>query len=187
MPPLYTVNGRPTAEAWCGQGPGAIGTTIGFDVPGYDRAWIVVAQDGRITFDGPMDLPMPLYTLRCPEDLGLFYTVAYDITAQGTRGNRIGQTQINVKVVPGPSPSGGPSGVPNPVPAPNGTPPPIGQPLYVPPQIIETGSRPGPTFYEEPEPEQAGFFANVDLTTVALLALGALVVLPPLFSRRRGY
>lgn len=181
MPPEYTVSGSPTSQAWCGTGPGAVGTTIGFDVPGYSRAWIIAAQNGRIAFDGPMDLPMPPYTLRCPDDIGFWQTAAYEITPQGTRGNVIGQTTLNVKTASGTVPgTTAPPGVP---PAPTGTPPPMGGTLYT-PTLVETGGD-GVTFQEEQEAQQAGF--GLDLTTIALLALGALVVLPQLFSRRRGY
>jgi hypothetical protein len=165
--PVYTVNGQPVSRVSCGQ-------TIGFDVPGYSQAWVIVAQNGQTTFDGPMSLPMPPYRLRCPDDVGDFQVAAYELV-NGQRGNVIGATRITVDAEQVQM-----------VPAPNGTPPPMGQPLYAqPPQIIETigGGGPPLQFEDEPAPEP-GFFASMDLTTVALLAIGALVVLPLL--RRKG-
>lgn len=171
--PIYTVGGQPAPTAVCGE-------VIGFDVPGYPQAWIIVYQDGRSTFDGPMNLPMSPYALRCPNDVGFFQVAAYEIV-NGQRGNVIGQTSIRVTAPSQPIPGQLPPGntlVPSPVPG--STPPRMGEPPY----IIEGGVPYGPTFENEPEPE-SGFF-GMDSTTLALLALGALVVLPPLLSRRKG-
>lgn len=173
--PVYTVGGQPVSNTSCGQ-------VIEFDVPGYEQAWVIVAQDGRITFDGPMPLPMQPYQLRCPQDVGNFQVAAYALV-NGSRGNLIGATRIQVSAAPvSPGPTGSLPITPL---TPSGTPPPMGQPHYTPPMILETGG-PGTTFIEEPEAEEPGFFASLDLTTVALIGVAALVVLPPLLSRRRG-
>lgn len=176
--PVYSIAGVPSSEGVCGSSGGS---TIGFDVPGYARAWIIVAQNGRITFDGPMDLPMPPYQLKCPQDIGYFQTAAYEITPGGQRGNVIGATQFTVRdAMATPTPQTPPY-----VPVPSGTPPPIGSPPYTPPPIIETGGGGAPIQFVEPT--EASAFGGFDLTTLALIAIGAIVVLPPLFaSRRKG-
>lgn len=131
----YTLDGQPTSEAYCGANGGS---TIGFDFPGITRAWVVVAQDGHTTFDGPMDLPMPPYTLRCPDDIGYFQAEAYEITDQGDRGGMLGQTSIAIRPIDGDIPV-----------------------------------------------QQASLF-GLDMSTVGMLALGAIVILPTLFHRKRG-
>lgn len=173
--PVYTVNGQPVSTVKCGD-------TIGFDVPGYPHAWVVVAQDGHITFDGPMDLPMPPYTLRCPDDVGFFQVGAYVLTPDGKRGAVIGSTSITVNqsiapVVVNRSNGGTP-------PAPGATPPIIGGTPYTPSQIIETGAPAPPIQFNDTSEQPVGFEWN--LTTIAIAAVAALVILPPLFRKQRG-
>lgn len=183
MQPVYSIAGIPATEGVCGPSGGSV---IGFDVPGYSRAWIIVAQNGKITFDGPMELPMPQYQLRCPQDIGYFQTAAYEITPGGQRGNVIGATQFTVRDA-----SSVPQVLTTPyVPVPSGTPPPVGTPPYTPPPytpppIIETGGGGPPIQFVEPPPQESGIFGGMDLTTLGLIAIGAFVVLPPLLRRRR--
>lgn len=172
MNPQYTVNGTPVSQTTCG-------TVIGFDVPGYNRAWIIVSQDGHVTFDGPMDLPMPLYRLRCPEDIGFFQVAAYEVINNNVRGTVIGQTSITVAASAQTSPLQQPY-----QPIPGGTPPPVGQPPYTP--LLPPADVPGgpPIQFIDDTPTESGFFSGLDTTTLALLAVGALLVLPPLFRRK---
>lgn len=169
--PQYSVSGQPTNDVVCG-------TTIGFDVPGYQRAWVIVAQDGHITFDAPMDLPMPQYALKCPQDVGFFQTAAYEITPQGTRGNVIGQTQITVRQAPMQTTTPQtPTQPTQPTTPGGGTAPPI---------IPVGGGGGGIDYTGGGEPTEAGFFSGMDTTTLILLGVGALLVLPQLFQKKRG-
>jgi|SRR5215470_4298011 len=171
--PVYTVNGQPVSDAVCGD-------VIEFDVPGYSTAWVIVAKDGNIQFNDIMSLPMPPYKLKCPDDVGLFTVSANLITPQGGRGNVIGATRLNVTAQP--------TVVYTPpyVPVPPPTPPPVGQPPYTPqtpPVDIGTGP---PIQFVEPETQQASIFGGMDFTTIALIGLAAVVLLPPLFKQRKG-
>src|SRR5262245_35840777 len=176
--PTYFVDGRPATEAWCGE---TSGSTITFDIPGYDRAWVTVTQNGAVTFDQPMALPMPPYTLRCPEDVGFFFVTGYELTPDGRQGNPIGQTSLTVRGV-SETPSDKPvtrilTIPPAPAPpAPTGTPPPMGKPLYL--DGGSGGDGGGVTFRSEPEPPSTG----LDLTTIALI-VGAVLILPRLLKK----
>src|SRR5262245_37013503 len=188
MNPVYTINGNPVSEAICGE---SIGSTIGFDVPGYPQAWVVVAQNGRITFDGPMDLPMQPYTLRCPDDIGNFQVAAYEITNEGTRGAVIGQTLFTVRSVDQPSPvstslqpvqppAGAPYAPSSQTAPTTGTPPPMGQVPYTPllPPVDVGGGPPIQYVGGEVAP---GFFDNI-----SPLAIGALVLVAVFAFSRKG-
>jgi hypothetical protein len=171
--PVYTVSGQPVSEAACGE-------VIEFDVPGYSTAWVIVEQNGRVTFNDIMSLPMPPYRLKCPDDVGMFTVSANTITAQGGRGNVIGATRLNVTAA-----ATGPNTTPPYIPVPPPTPPPVGQPPYTPPlPPVDIGG--GPPIQFVPPVEEQGILGGLDLTTIALFGLAAVVLLPPLFKQRKG-
>lgn len=91
MNPHYTVDGYPATQVLC-----VADNPIGFDVPGYGRVWLTVAQNGIMTYDGPMDLPIANYLLRCPEDIGFFQADAYTITEMDERGEYLGQATLEI-------------------------------------------------------------------------------------------
>lgn len=176
--PYWTdSNGNRTGSAFCGA---TSGDTIGFELPGYNRAWITIAQNGNITFDGPMDLPMPPYTLRCPDDVGSFIATAYEIDPSGNKGYATGQGFITVR---GPDrlPST-PTTTPHAPTAPGITPGGSGAPATQTPQLIEVMT----SAPDLPRPIEANMFGNMDFSTIALLAIGAMVILPPLFRKKGG-
>lgn len=177
--PQYYVNGQPTSEGVCGE---SVGTTITFDVPGYNRAWIIVSQDGRFTFDGPMDLPMPPYALKCPQDVGFFQTAAYEITAEGKRGGVIGQTQFTVRNA-NDTGTTSPPYVPPLEPTAPPAPPSTGG--TAPPPIIPVGGGGPPiTYGDGGGPTEAGFFSGMDTTTLVLIGVAAIFLLPQLMRKR---
>lgn len=168
MNPVYTINGQPVHNAKCGD-------LIGFELPGFREAWINVNQDGHVTFDGIMSLPMQPYVLKCPNDVGYFVTTAYEISPSGTRGVLIGQTDIMITDISGlqPGPVLPTQQTVQPSPAPTGTPPPMGQPLYTPLAPIDQGGGGPPIQFTQPTEEQPGVFAGLNLPTIALLGIGA--------------
>lgn len=163
----YLVNGEPVSSVLCGE-------TITFDVTGYPRAWIIVAQDGQVTFDAPMDLPMPAYKLKCSDDIGYFQAAAYAITPQGGRGNVIGTASLNVR--PASAQPSTPTLTPTTPSEPGITPGGSGGTV----EIHDTGGPP----IEFTQGDVAA--QGVDFTTVGLIALGALIVLPALFKKGKG-
>lgn len=174
--PVYAIAGVPSTSGKCGD-------TITFDVPGYQRAWIVVYQDGRPTFDGIMDLPMPPYALKCPQDIGNFQVAAYEITAQGTRGGVIGQTSFTVTA--GLQPQQQPQ--PTAQPTDDGTSTPGSGGGSTPPPIVPVGGGTSPIDFVpgDSETTEASMF-GMDTITLVLLGIGALFVLPQLFRSKKG-
>lgn len=193
--PQYSVNGRVVYETVCDRS-----NTLGFTVPGLNRAWVTVTQNGITTFDGILDLPIAPYTFRCPEDIGLFRTAAFSLNADGSRGNQLGQVTLLVKA-PAPATATAPAVTPPPMvappPAPTGTPPPIGSPWYLPPIYYQpvpapAPDEPAPAPYVPPDsgggggitfepgvPSDGGAGFSFDLPTIGLIALGAFLLLKP--------
>lgn len=88
----YTdASGNPIATAVCG-------STIGFNVPGYNQIWLEVRQNGNLTFDGPFNVPMRAYPLNCMTDIGQFEATYYESVA-GNKGSLIGRATLNVTSV----------------------------------------------------------------------------------------
>lgn len=170
--PVYSIAGVPSTSGNCGN-------VITFDVPGYQRAWVIVYQDGKPTFDGPMDLPMQPYALKCPQDIGNFQVAAYEITAQGTRGGVIGQTSFKVNVAPVAGPTA------QPTPTADGGPTQGGGGSEPPPIVPIGGGGPPMQFDGDDQPTEAGMF-GLDTSTLVLVGIGALLVLPQLFKRKKG-
>ena len=56
------------------------GGQISFRVPGQSRVWIHQTQGGAAQYDGPLDVPMPLYTLNCATDVGRFETDIWQLS-----------------------------------------------------------------------------------------------------------
>lgn len=84
----YYVNGSPVSQA-------KVGDVETFNVPGYNRIYIVVIKDGRVQFEGPFSVPMAPYTLG-PQDVGTYQTYSYELNPDGSRGALISSTSIRI-------------------------------------------------------------------------------------------
>lgn len=89
--PIYRdINGRIIKDIVCG-------STITFDVPGYNRVWLSQLKNGQLIFDAPFDVPMPPYILNCQNETGQYEIAVYKLESPGDiKGELIGQTTFTV-------------------------------------------------------------------------------------------
>lgn len=80
--------GNPITTAKCG-------TPISFVAGGRSSVWITQTQNGNPQYNGPLALPMKLYPLRCPEDVGTFAAAVYEMGDNGP-GALIGNVSCTV-------------------------------------------------------------------------------------------
>ena len=88
----YFKNGQPVTSL-------TVGDTMTFNVPGESAVWLDQYQNGVLQFSGPMNLPMPPYTL-LPRDQGTFTASVYKLSGSGKKGDNIGTDQIQVLAAP---------------------------------------------------------------------------------------
>lgn len=84
-PRYFDVNGNTITAIQCGQ-------PYLFEVPGYTQVWLKVTKDGKTTYDGLFNVPMPAYTSICETDPGHYETIALDPSTM----NEIGRTTLDV-------------------------------------------------------------------------------------------
>jgi len=84
----YLKNGQPVTTLY-------VGDVMTFNVPGYNQVWLDQYQNGNLQFSGPMNLPMPPYTL-LSRDVGTFTASVFQLSPSGKRSDSIGTDTVKV-------------------------------------------------------------------------------------------